>query len=130
MKRKDPIKTDYIYHIFNKTIEGKKVFDSNASCNKFLDALIFYRSSALTMRLSQYEKLTLKFKNLYKKKLEDKDSFRANILAFCLMPTHFHLLLKQTVTNGVSIFLANIQNSFTKYFNIKNSRIGPLFVQS
>lgn len=128
--RKDPILTDSIYHVFNKTIEGKKVFDSNANCNKFLEALIFYRSSALTMRLSQYDKLIPKFKSVYQKQLEDKSNFRANIIAFCLMPTHFHLLLKQKVVKGVSTMLSNIENSFTKYFNIKNSRIGPLFVQS
>ncbi len=130
MQRKDPIIIDSIFHVFNKTIEAKQVFDKEINCNKFLDALIFYRSSALKMRLSRYDKFTSKLKDVYKIKLEDSDRFRVNILAYCLMPTHFHLLLKQRLTDGVSTFLSNIQNSFTRFFNIKNSRIGPIFVQS
>lgn len=42
------------------------------------------------------------------------------------MPNHFHFLIKQARENGISIFLSDIQNSYTKYFNIKSQRIGNL----
>jgi len=49
------------------------------------------------------------------------------ILAYCLMPNHFHFLLRQVAVNGISKFAANFTNSYTKYFNTLNDRVGPLF---
>lgn len=43
------------------------------------------------------------------------------------MPNHFHLLLRQIDDAGISKFMANFTNSYTKYFNMKNDRVGPLF---
>jgi putative transposase len=43
------------------------------------------------------------------------------------MPNHFHLLVKQKANAGISTFTSKLTNSFTKYFNTKNDRVGPLF---
>jgi len=49
------------------------------------------------------------------------------IIAYCLMPTHVHLVLKQLEENGISIFMGNILNSYSRYFNTKHKRKGPLW---
>lgn len=49
------------------------------------------------------------------------------IVAYCLMPTHVHLILKQSEENGISHFVNNILNSYTRYFNTKHKRKGPLW---
>ena len=43
------------------------------------------------------------------------------------MPNHFHFLLKQIAENGISIFVSKFTNSYTKYYNTKRSRTGPMF---
>lgn len=43
------------------------------------------------------------------------------------MPTHIHLVLKQTQPAGISIFMGNILNGYTRYFNTKHHRKGPLW---
>lgn len=43
------------------------------------------------------------------------------------MPNHFHLLLRQIQDKGITIFLSKVTNSYTKYFNTRHKRVGPLF---
>jgi putative transposase len=49
------------------------------------------------------------------------------IMAYCLMGTHIHLLLKQLKADGISIFMNRVLNSYTRYFNSKCKRKGPLW---
>lgn len=49
------------------------------------------------------------------------------ILCYCLMPNHFHLLLKQITDNGIQEFVKKVCGGYTSYFNIKNERQGHLF---
>ena len=49
------------------------------------------------------------------------------IIAFCLNPNHYHLLLKQKRDKGVEKFMHRLGTSYTKYFNQKNDRSGALF---
>ncbi len=49
------------------------------------------------------------------------------ILAYCLMPNHFHLLLKETTEGGISKFMQKFGDGFTKYINIKYNETGRIF---
>ncbi|OGK19113.1 hypothetical protein A2866_03360 [Candidatus Roizmanbacteria bacterium RIFCSPHIGHO2_01_FULL_39_8] len=128
--RSDSLKETYIYHIFNKSIDRRQIFFGDELCRKFLEILTFYRSSAVHLRLSEFNELSLDFRRMYEKEIYDKNSFRVNILCLCLMPTHFHLLLLQKQLKGISKFMSDVQNSFTKHFNIKSKRTGPIFIQT
>jgi putative transposase len=70
--------------------------------------------------------LPLKKKETSLKKLRESKRL-VEIIAFCLMPNHFHLLLKQLQKKGTSTFMRNFQNSYARYFNTKYHRSGALF---
>ena len=50
-----------------------------------------------------------------------------DIIAFCIMPTHIHLVLKQYEKNGISKFINLALASYSRYFNMKHKRKGPLW---
>lgn len=117
---------DGFYHVFNRGIEKRPVFT---------DKREFYRAKEL-LRFYQYKKIPIKyshFKSLPREKQQRlweilvQSGRIVEIISFCLMPNHFHLLLKQIADKGVSQFVANFTNAYTKYFNIKHERIGSLF---
>ncbi len=50
-----------------------------------------------------------------------------NIIAYCLNPNHFHLILEQVVDGGISNFMKRLGGGYTNYFNEKEKRSGSLF---
>jgi len=52
---------------------------------------------------------------------------KIELLAYCLMPNHFHLLIKQRDEISMRSFMSSIITRYTMYFNEKNDRVGSLF---
>jgi putative transposase len=50
-----------------------------------------------------------------------------DIIAYTLMPNHFHLILKETHEGGISRFMWKLGQSMTNYFNEKYEEQGSLF---
>ncbi|MEK6953157.1 MAG: transposase [Nanoarchaeota archaeon] len=49
------------------------------------------------------------------------------IISYCIMPDHYHLLIKILLNNYLSKYINDLQNSFSRYFNIRFKRKGPLW---
>jgi len=64
----------------------------------------------------------------YLKNLEKySKKFNIQALAYCLMPNHVHLLVKQKSETTVTDFMQSLNTAYSMYFNIKHSRSGHLF---
>jgi len=50
-----------------------------------------------------------------------------NLIAFCLMNNHYHLVLQEVVEGGISKFMQRLGTAYTMYFNEKYDRSGSLF---
>lgn len=85
---------------------------------RFLQTLDYYRLKNPQLRFS--------FRKRRKNKKIEKSPI-VEVLVFCLMPNRFHLLLKQVQDKGISNYLSKVTNSYTKYFNSRHKRSGPLF---
>ena len=116
------------YHIFNKTIDQKRVFIDKDFCRHFLKTLTYYRSSRSSQSFSEVRNLPREEQLKIDKIVSHRKYFLADVLAYCLMPTHFHLLIKQLMDDGLVRFISNTLNSFTRYFNLRSQRRGPLFL--
>jgi len=60
-------------------------------------------------------------------KMEDKRDKLVEVLAFCFMSNHMHLLLKQVKDNGITNFMKKVGGGYANYFNKKYQRKGHLF---
>jgi len=117
-----------IYHVFNRTVDAKRIFVQKKFCISFLDAIKYYRSQNSTVSLSRLRDLKPEDRKNIEKSICFKTSFRIHILAYCLMPTHFHLLLHQKKSGGIQRVVSDVVNSFTQYFNRATKRRGPLLM--
>jgi len=119
----------YVYHVYNRGIDGRSVFTNAFEHNRFISLMDFYRHTDLPMRYSKYCDLPTPLRTEATENIE-KLPCVVTIMAYCLMPNHFHLLLRQEKENGIMQFTGNISNGHAKYFNAKHKRKGPLFQNS
>ncbi len=113
-----------IYHVFTKSIAGFQIFLSNKDYKRMLELLQYYKSNPI-LKFSEYKKLKNKIKIHYEK--SHKTSYLVEIIAYCLMPTHLHLILEEIEYPGISEYMRKILDSYTRYFNKKIGRKGPLW---
>lgn len=101
------------YHIYNRGVNERRIFIDAQDYAVFLNLLKRYLSNEETKDLKgrQYE-------TLYG---------QIELLAFCLMPNHFHLLIYQKDAGAMTKLMHNITGTYTRYFNKRRKRSGPLF---
>ena len=119
------------YHIYNRGVEKRSIFLSDLDYNVFLTYLKEYLlpkdKDALINKLADPQ-LQWSEKETVLKLLKLKNFFgEVSLLAYCLMPNHFHLLIKQNSADSLNRFMQSLSIRYTMYFNNHYSRVGSLF---
>ncbi len=117
--------TNQIYHIFNRSIAKEPCLRSKKDMLRMLDIINYYRFYQI-LRFSKFKLLNANNQQEYLNKITKTEPL-VDIYSFSLMPNHYHLLVKQLQTNGITKFFSDVQNSFAKYYNLKNNRNGGVF---
>ncbi|MDD5173954.1 MAG: transposase [Candidatus Omnitrophica bacterium] len=130
MRRKDKLSVGEVYHVFNKSIADFKIFNNETEFLRMKYMIKYYQRGMprdCFARFMEYEKVIKSgFYNAFASIKHDRGKL-VDIIAFCLMPSHLHLILRQVRENGISIFVGNLLNSYSRYFNLKHCRKGPLW---
>lgn len=113
-----------IYHVFNRGVEKRTIFSTSSDFKRALESVNYYRFAGLFIRYSHFIRLRPELK---KQITDSLTSQEVSIIAYCLMPNHFHFLLRQENKDGIRKFLSKFSNSYSKYYNTKHERVGPLF---
>lgn len=103
------------YHLYNRGVEKRNIFLDEQDYKVFLHFLKRY----LTKAPESPDRL----QPGWKFDLFDK----LKLIAYCLMPNHYHFLIQQTTKEAISDFMRALANSYVRYFNEKYERVGPLF---
>ena len=122
-RNKDRLVTGEVYHTFSRSIARFKIFNHDADFSRIMEVVRYYQNEKPLVSFSN----SIKTMKIYSgNDFSEKEKLVA-VIAFCIMPTHLHLVLKQLKDNGISKFMSNVLNSYTRYFNIKHKRKGPLW---
>lgn len=121
---REPFSVDEWYHCFTRGIDKRKTFSTRTDYERFLGLLYLCNSTKKLLHRSDYFRTSLN--ELFK--IERKMPL-VGIGAFCLMPNHFHLLLKEIREGGISQFMQKVGTAYAMYFNKKYDRTGNLFVK-
>jgi len=111
------------YHIFNKSIANFGIFSKPRNSKRFIDTLYYYNSLKIELSLSLY----LRKNSIDADLLIPREQSIAKIISFCIMPDHYHLLIKVSHADKFSKYLNNVEDSYSRFFNLKNNRKGPLW---
>ena len=95
--RQDTFAPDQIYHIYNRGVDGLEIF----------------------ARSENYVYFLRKVKRLL-------GDVQIAVLAYCLMPNHYHFVLRQEDQVPISTFIQRLFQSYTQAFNKEQGRRGPL----
>lgn len=120
--KKPPLLNNEIYHIYNRGVEKRSVFTDERDYSRFMRNLFEFNDANPVFNLGYRF-----FGNNSKPPLSKPRKPLVEILAFCAMPNHFHLLVKQLTDRGVTEFMRKLGTGYTNYFNQRHTRVGSLF---
>lgn len=116
-----------IYHIYNRGVEKRTIFSNEKDYVRFIHCLFEFNDQMPALNIN-YNLSKQKYIEVGLRYIEKKPrKLLVDILAFCLMPNHFHILLRQRYEKGITIFMRKLGTGYTNYFNKKYERVGALF---
>jgi putative transposase len=124
-----------IYHVILRGIAGQKVFLERKDYLRYLLSLNIFNDkepvgSLFRNVFIQENTIPLSILNgsvpNWLAKRDEPESPLIEVLTVCLMPNHIHLLVRQLVENGISLFFQKM-GGYSSYFNKKYERFGSLF---
>lgn len=127
--RVEPFKIGDFVHVFNRGSRGMNIFRDESDKWYFLKILRYFNRQGDTSYILKRISKEMGFDPKHPFKFEEKNFKKplVKILSYCLKDNHFHLLLKEIIKGGISLFMKKLGDAFTIYFNRKYQEVGRVF---
>ena len=112
--RKENFAVGEYYHLYNRGVEKINIFIDESDYKKFT-YLMYVCNTERSIVLRDISE-----------NFERGDSI-VDIGAYCLMKNHFHLLIREKIDGGITLFMRKLMTAYSMYFNKKYNRTGKLF---
>lgn len=113
------------YHVYNRGVEKRVIFQDPQDYKVFLSYLKCYLEPPQKII---FREITIKGQNFKRPERTLNNFFeKLDLLAFCLMPNHFHFIVRQTQQKSMEYFMRSLLTRYTTYFNKRYRRVGHLF---
>lgn len=113
------------YHCYSRTIDKSRPFETEVYAQRFLETLYLANNTGampnipdLMGRMTHDEIFSV-----------PRERPLVAVGCYCLMPTHYHLLIQPLIDTGISEYLHKVGTSFNRFFNEHEDRIGNLFIK-
>ena len=126
MGTRNPFAPAEFYHLYNRGTEKRKIFLVKNDYERFV-ALLYLANGTKPLRLENLRRNEQGRTLLERVLEEERGNPLVSVAAYCLMPNHFHVLVKQNVDAGISRFMQKLSTAYTMYFNTRYKRSGTLF---
>lgn len=116
------------YHVYNRGVRKNLLFHNVKDYSRFILLVLIFQYN---INISNINRLNEKFsKNLNIEDLNidisDKEVL-VEVISFCIMPNHFHLILNQFSEGGVAKYMQKVLTAYTMYYNKKYKMTGHAF---
>lgn len=124
-----------IYHIVVRGIDDNLIFKNTNDYYRGIFS-IYEFNTVKPVEIRERRKARAQFKKAAKQadggrasaaEFIDKRDKLVEVLAFCFMPNHIHLLLRQIKDDGITKFMSKVGTGYGRYFNEKYNRKGYVF---
>lgn len=123
------------YHIFNRGVGKQIIFHETSDYSRFLFLVLYFQSA---LKIEHVGRMVEGFSNSLGQQLGQHPVLaklandvvkgrNVELVSFCLMPNHFHLVLKEVEERGISTYMQRILNAYGKYYNTKYQKSGHVF---
>ena len=112
-----------IFHVLSRGVDKRELFTDDKDRFRFVHDLFEFNDQD---RVANNFYAFRKNNDIASRYIKPR-KLLGDILAFCLMPNHYHLLLAPKIDNGISRFMKKLNMGYVKYFNEKHRRKGTLF---
>jgi REP element-mobilizing transposase RayT len=114
-----------VYHVYNRGVEKRAITDDEKDSTRFVESIAAFNTSEPIGSI--YQQSFYKSKSQPSRSNPITKSPVVRLLAYCLNPNHYHMLVKPLVDNGLSIFMHKFGVGYTRYYNERHKRSGALF---
>jgi putative transposase len=118
------------YHVFGRGVSKEKIFIDDRDKSRFIFLITHFQSPTRVYNVSWYTESFLK-KGVFSTQENKIDEILKNrnveLIAFVLMPNHFHLLVQNLDDGILSVYMHRVLTAYGKYFNTKYKKKGHVF---
>lgn len=130
MRKTEFAKGEY-YHIFNRGVDKRRIFQDESDFQRFWQSLILLNNEKdglmLSWRNCKRDRPATNFQTFIQQESGSDRRLLVEIVTYCLNPNHFHFILKQVKDDGIKKFMHKMGTSYANYFNERYDRTGTLF---
>lgn len=118
------------YHLYNRGAFKQTLFKDRNDYARFLFAIIHVQSP---ITFSNIHRITKRFtpSDGFSLSPEEVGDIMVNrfveLTAFCVMPNHYHLIVKEVVEGGIERYMHRAGDGYAKYFNQRYGESGHVF---